>query len=111
MTFEMVEVFLHRGRLCVIVKNSMGYDNQVSHNGYVSVRKTNEGIEYEKLYSRIKADEPTYAGYLETYLGNKELYFIGFDSNHAWNDTVTKTQESVKGRTKLMADEMISGGI
>ena len=109
--FEVVDVFKHKTRLCVVVQMHMMSMADFC-TGYVQTLKKNYGRSYNDFISEIDADELTYGGEL-SHLKDERipngLWFFGFDSAHIWNDEnpETKTYASVKERTIKMADEMI----
>ena len=131
MTFELVDVFTHEGRICAIVKVTVPelskkdkYPLSDWHNGYVQVLPHNIGKDYNNLSINIidrafgheKDDiyqltqELTFGGDLDYYNDEripKGTYFFGFDTAHVWNDEKpeSKTYESVKEATIKLAAE------
>lgn len=111
--FELVEVFEHLGRVCVIVRVKI---HGVSHNGYVSVPEKHKDKNYDDFEGKIETDELTYGGHLESYQKCNPLivgkWFVGFDSNHVWNieEPETRTYESVRARAILLAEELVAKG-
>ena len=85
------------------------------HNGYVSCRPSSGQVDYETTYRKITADEATYDGFLgKEWDSDKiphDMYFLGFDSVHAWNDETNNNRESVTARAKEFADDMIKARI
>jgi len=115
MNAKIVSVFKHRIRTCVVVEMSILHMGTF-HNGYVSIRKRHNGEGYDKFAGKIEADELTFAGDLSHFKDKripKELWFLGFDSNHCWNDErpISKTFDSVKARTIELANELVEKGI
>ena len=123
-TFKAVkEVFKHRGRTCVILE--LGFETQASlsirlggfgapssfHNGYVSVAPRHKGIDYDKFINKIDVEELTFSDNLEYEGIDKELWFLGFDTVHAYNIKATQTFEYAKKQTIKLADEMVDKGI
>ena len=124
--FEIVDVFEHRGRVCVIIKVKWmeRYDGYLSYNGYVSLKKPRflKRIPYEKDYSDfegIAQDGLTYDGYLgrewrkqskSLWVNDipEDLYFFGFDTLHSWNNEENSSYEAVRRKTLNMADNMIA---
>ena len=111
--FRIVEIFKYRRRTIVIVEASWLTNESIYHNGYVSCRLSSGEVEYESTYSKITADEATYEGYFGKEWDHPDiphdLWFLGFDSVHSWNDEIpeSKTLESVRERAKRFADDMI----
>jgi hypothetical protein len=117
-TPEVVEIFKHRNRNCVIVRVSNVHRTNAPkgfyHNGYVSVRPVNSGIHYSKLDRRIKSVELTYSDHLgkimklPVYLW--DAWFIGFDTVHYWNSKhpSSQTAKAAKAVAITLADEMIA---
>ena len=120
---KIVDLFTHRGRVCVIVLMSAprpsilwrqdSYQATPYHNGYVSVMSVNHGVKDNKLRSKIKTCGLTYSGDLNLFWDNTNLWFIGFDTTHVWNykKPETQTYEYVKKVTIKLANEMIRKGI
>lgn len=108
MTFELIEVFNHKRRKCVIVKVNIPKIGE-SHNGYVSL---SENFNREKDPADFIEDiEITWYGKLSQYELPEE--YIGFDTNHVYNDIhpETKTYENVRKVTINLAEEMIRKGV
>jgi len=101
-----MEIFKHKGRICVVMEY-VSFGGSYC-NGYVQTLAKNYGKDYNKFVSRIETDELTYAGNLGGLFDG--IWFFGFDSAHLWNDEVpeSKTFESVKERTKKLAEEMVA---
>ena len=114
MSNEIVEIFKYRGRTIVIIR--MGWSSSgVYHNGYVSCRPSSGMVDYDKTYSKITADEATYDGYLgkewKTDSIRHDVYFLGFDSAHSWNNAANNNHYAVRERAKKFADDMIKARI
>lgn len=107
MKFALVEEFTFNRRKCVIVKVE-GADNTTSgHNGYVEVK--NKKVQgYNTIAPWVEADELTFYGSLEHFGLPKDMFFVGFDSLHVWNDhkPESKTLDAVKKRTIALAKEL-----
>ena len=111
---KIVDIIKYRCRTIVIVKMDWGSSHGSWHNGYVSCRPSSGQIDYDKTYSIISADEPTFAGFLNNYEDKRipqDMYFLGFDSVHGWNDETNNNQVSVTERAKEFADDMIKARI
>ena len=173
-TFEVVDGFVYRDRICVIVKANV--PEEISRplrswcNGYVSVSNTTKCrlLEHyiyfkikkclnrlapfgkllikiakflqivEKKYrfsyfpisywgydvfnKKINSEKLTFSGRLTLSVHTDKLkgmyasafyrlYFFGFDSNHFGDNEFSKSQEAVKNRTMLLANEMVEKGI
>ena len=102
MRWKAMEIFVHKGRICVVVNMDNSY-----HNGYIQVLPKNQGKDYERFVKKIKTDELTYSGDLHGLFNG--IWFFGFDSAHSWNDMhpETKSFESVKERTIKLCEEMV----
>ncbi|RLI85229.1 MAG: hypothetical protein DRO76_05790 [Candidatus Altiarchaeales archaeon] len=110
-TCKVKEVFKVGRRICVVVEMDISSVGKY-HNGYVSVLKKNYGKHYSDFIDRIETDELTYSGNLDHFKDKRipeKVWFFGFDSAHYWNKLhpESKTFESVKARTILLAKEMI----
>jgi len=112
---KIVDVFQYRKRTIVIIFMDRGFSYGPWHNGYVSVRPSNKGIAYDTTYSKIQADEATYDGYLGSEWNSDiiphDMYFLGFDSIHSWNNPTNNNQYAVTERAKKFADDMIKARI
>lgn len=113
---DIVKEFEYRGRMCVIRKIDLfGIDPY--HCGYVEAHppeiclvnkfETTRDTTYDKYYSNITCELPTFSGKLENM--PDDMYFVGFDMGHLWNDEKpwTKTQRYVESRIPGFADELI----
>ena len=120
--FEIVDVFKHRKRVCVIVhvKWQDKYQGYPSYNGYVSLKKK-EPKDHSK-FEYLAEDGLTYDGYFAREWKDKkksswlpeiseDLYFFGFDTLHAWNIRENASYEAVRRKTINMANKMIREGI
>ncbi|KKL78043.1 hypothetical protein LCGC14_2028770 [marine sediment metagenome] len=111
--FELVEVFKHRRRTCVVVRvNLMGIG--VFHNGYAQVQPRHKGIDYNDLLDRITTDELTFSG--ELTFDHADIAgrgFVGFDTAHHHNRLYpeTTTQERVRAKTVSLCNELIEKNI
>jgi hypothetical protein len=101
MRIKAMEVFVHKGRICVVVNMDDKY-----HNGYVQVLPKNKGKDYEEFVDKIETVELTYSGDLKGLFDG--VWFFGFDTAHFWNDLhpETKTFEWVKKQTIKLCEEM-----
>ena len=107
---KIVDVFKYRKRTIVIIEMNWFSSGQY-HNGYVSCRPSSGQVNYEKTYSKINADEATYDGFLgKEWDSDKiphDMYFLGFDSVHSWNNPTNNNRYAVTERAKKFADDMI----
>jgi hypothetical protein len=76
------------------------------HNGYVEISKKNIGKDYMDFIDKIETDGLTFSGHLEDF---GDVWFLGFDSAHAWNDEQpeSKTFAVVKEKTIKLCEEML----
>jgi len=123
----MVDKFYHKGLLCAIVKmrpldelkilkneTNIRWEANIKtiktifpdeyHNGYVELKEKN--YNYEDLQDFVKSVELTFSGNLPFF--NKNIIFIGFDTNHAWNwkNPESRTAEKVKKDVIRLAEEI-----
>jgi len=116
----LVDKFYHKGLLCAIVKmrpldeleilnlqwraNIKTIVPEEYHNGYVELKEKN--YDYQDLQDFVKSVELTFSGNLPFF--NKNIIFIGFDTNHVWNwkNPESRTAENVKKDVIRLAEEM-----
>jgi len=111
---EVKDIFVHKGRTCVVMEMHFGTSIVGSHhNGYVETileKVTNKT--YDKYCSKIDTDELTFSGELpiKKLKGKK---FFGFDSGHFWNtqNPQSQTRYAVKKKTIKLCEEMVKKGI
>jgi len=121
MTAQIVDKFKHKGILCVIVKIDRSDIAKLSiikkqgkikmsdffHNGYVNIK---QNFDYEDIVEYINSVELTYSGKLNRLDKSlKDMWFIGFDTAHYWNEQnpETQTKEAVKQKTIELCEELI----
>lgn len=122
MSYEVTDVFKHKGKICVVIKAVRGFTIGTYHNGYVAVQQINIEKSYTE-FMEIDTVQLTFSGTLDHFKDRmndiskfvlpKGIWFLGFDTVHAWNDEEpeSKTRESVIEITKKLADEMLKRGV
>jgi hypothetical protein len=119
--YILVDRFHHKGLLCAIVKmkfdelekSKIGKEwkktlkNMIIaeyHNGYVELKESI--YDYQDLGEFIKSVELAFSGNLPFF--DKNIKFVGFDTNHAWNwkNPKSRTAEAVRKDVIRLADEM-----
>ena len=106
-----IEIFKHKGRICVVLQMK-GFGRISDYcNGYVETDPKNYGKSEDLFIDKIKTEELTYSGDLNGLFDG--IWFLGFDSAHHRNEInpETKTFTFVKNKTKKLCEEMIKKGI
>ena len=118
----LIEKFYHKGLLCAVVKmmpfGELGkskiareWKNALSdtivdeyHNGYVELKESI--CDYQDLVEFVKSVELTFSGNLPFF--DKNIKFVGFDTNHAWNwnNPKSRTAEAIRKNVIRLAEEM-----
>jgi hypothetical protein len=109
-SLKAVEIWKERNRICVVfqfhpLQNVPTIEPYPYCTGYVSTLKKNYGKSCIEFEEKIISEELTFAGNL--CLFSDEIWFLGFDSAHAFDSEKTRSPEAVRKRTKRLAHEMI----